>query len=90
MATLAPDFKNIADSLLEQVKEFDYQVEARSIAVEHRAAPGLVEELQSHSFDFLPARREAEAVHRVEHEDELSGHPLGELEALVDADRIAR
>lgn len=31
MATLAPDFKNVADSLLEQVKGFDYKVEAHSV-----------------------------------------------------------
>jgi F-type H+/Na+-transporting ATPase subunit alpha len=31
MATLAPDFKSITDSLLEQIKEFDRKVEARSI-----------------------------------------------------------
>lgn len=30
MATLAPDFKNIADNLLEQIKTFNYTVEARS------------------------------------------------------------
>ncbi len=31
MATLAPDFKNVADSLLEQIKGFDYKVEAHSV-----------------------------------------------------------
>lgn len=31
MATLAPDFQNIADSLLEQIKEFDHKVESRSV-----------------------------------------------------------
>ena len=31
MATLAPDFSNIADSLLEQIKGFDYSVESRSV-----------------------------------------------------------
>ncbi len=31
MATLAPDFKNIADSLLQQIQDFDHQVEARSV-----------------------------------------------------------
>ncbi|MBK8987000.1 MAG: F0F1 ATP synthase subunit alpha [Chloroflexi bacterium] len=31
MTTLAPDFKNIADSLLEQIKEFDRKTEARSV-----------------------------------------------------------
>ena len=31
MTTLAPDFKNIADSLLEQIQEFDPKVEARSV-----------------------------------------------------------
>ena len=31
MTTLAPDFKNIADSLLEQIKTFDRKVEARSV-----------------------------------------------------------
>ncbi len=31
MATLAPDFKSITDSLLEQIKEFDRKVEARSV-----------------------------------------------------------
>jgi F-type H+-transporting ATPase subunit alpha len=31
MATLAPDFKNITDSLLKQVKDFDYKLSARSI-----------------------------------------------------------
>ena len=31
MATLAPDFQNIADSLLEQIKDFDHKVEARSV-----------------------------------------------------------
>ena len=29
--TLAPDFKNIADSLLEQIQDFDPKVEARSV-----------------------------------------------------------
>lgn len=31
MASLAPDFQNIADSLLEQIKEFDHKVESRSV-----------------------------------------------------------
>jgi F-type H+/Na+-transporting ATPase subunit alpha len=31
MATLAPDFTSITDSLLEQIKEFDRKVEARSV-----------------------------------------------------------
>jgi F-type H+-transporting ATPase subunit alpha len=31
MTTLAPDFKNIADSLLEQIQDFDPKVEARSV-----------------------------------------------------------
>ncbi len=31
MATLAPDFKNITDSLLKQIEGFDYQIEARSV-----------------------------------------------------------
>ncbi len=31
MASLAPDFKNIADSLLEQINEFDHKVETRSV-----------------------------------------------------------
>ena len=30
MTTLAPDFKNIADNLLAQIKDFDYTVETRS------------------------------------------------------------
>jgi F-type H+-transporting ATPase subunit alpha len=31
MTTLAPDFKNITDSLLEQIQDFDPKVEARSV-----------------------------------------------------------
>ncbi|MDX1414788.1 MAG: F0F1 ATP synthase subunit alpha [Candidatus Promineifilaceae bacterium] len=31
MATLAPDFQNITDSLLEQIKHFDHKVESRSV-----------------------------------------------------------
>lgn len=31
MATLAPDFQNIADSLLEQIEAFDHKVESRSV-----------------------------------------------------------
>ncbi len=31
MATVAPDFKNITDSLLQQIQDFDHQVEARSV-----------------------------------------------------------
>jgi F-type H+-transporting ATPase subunit alpha len=31
MATLVPDFQNITDSLLEQIKEFDHKVESRSV-----------------------------------------------------------
>ena len=31
MATLAPDFNNITDSLLQQIQDFDHQVEARSV-----------------------------------------------------------
>jgi F-type H+/Na+-transporting ATPase subunit alpha len=31
MATLAPDFKNITDSLLEQIQHFDHDVKARSV-----------------------------------------------------------
>ena len=31
MAAVAPDFKNIADSLLKQIEDFDYRVEARSV-----------------------------------------------------------
>lgn len=31
MATLAPDFKNIAESLLQQIQDFDHHVEARSV-----------------------------------------------------------
>ncbi len=31
MATLVPDFQNITDSLLEQIKDFDHTVESRSV-----------------------------------------------------------
>lgn len=31
MATLAPDFKNIADSLLDQIQQFDHDISARSV-----------------------------------------------------------
>ena len=31
MATLAPDFKNFTDSLLQQIQDFDHTVEARSV-----------------------------------------------------------
>ena len=31
MATLAPDFKNIADSLLGQIEQFEHEVESRSV-----------------------------------------------------------
>ncbi|MCB8980885.1 MAG: F0F1 ATP synthase subunit alpha [Ardenticatenaceae bacterium] len=31
MATLAPDFKNITESLLQQIQDFDHKVEARSV-----------------------------------------------------------
>lgn len=31
MATLAPDFKNIADAFLKQIEDFDHSVEARSV-----------------------------------------------------------
>ncbi len=31
MAALAPDFKNLADSLLEQIKDFDHKVASRSV-----------------------------------------------------------
>lgn len=31
MATLAPDFKNITDSLLQQIEGFDFEVKARSV-----------------------------------------------------------
>ncbi|MCA9942975.1 MAG: F0F1 ATP synthase subunit alpha [Ardenticatenaceae bacterium] len=31
METLAPDFKNITDSLLQQIQDFDHRVEARSV-----------------------------------------------------------
>ena len=31
MATLAPDFKNITDSILQQIQDFDHEVEARSV-----------------------------------------------------------
>ena len=31
MATLAPDFKNITDALLQQISDFDHKVEARSV-----------------------------------------------------------
>ncbi len=31
MATLAPDFKNITESLLKQIQDFDHRVEARSV-----------------------------------------------------------
>jgi F-type H+-transporting ATPase subunit alpha len=31
MATLAPDFQRIADSLLDQIKSFDHQVASRSV-----------------------------------------------------------
>jgi len=31
MATLAPDFQNIADSLLEQIEDFDHKIESRSV-----------------------------------------------------------
>ncbi len=31
MATLAPDFQNIADSLLDQIQQFDHDVSARSV-----------------------------------------------------------
>lgn len=31
MATLAPDFKNIADAFLKQIEDFDHSIEARSV-----------------------------------------------------------
>ncbi|VAW38840.1 hypothetical protein MNBD_CHLOROFLEXI01-2614, partial [hydrothermal vent metagenome] len=31
MATLAPDFTNITESLLQQIQNFDHKVEARSV-----------------------------------------------------------
>ncbi|WP_420645504.1 F0F1 ATP synthase subunit alpha [Candidatus Leptofilum sp.] len=31
MATLAPDFKNITDSFLQQIQDFDHRIEARSV-----------------------------------------------------------
>ena len=31
MATLAPDFQRIADSLLDQIKTFDHKVASRSV-----------------------------------------------------------
>ena len=31
MATLAPDFQRIADSLLDQIKSFDHKVASRSV-----------------------------------------------------------
>ena len=41
MATLAPDFKNIADSLLQQINDFDHKVEARSVGTVRTVADGV-------------------------------------------------
>ncbi len=41
MATLAPDFKNIADSLLQQIEHFDHKVEARSVGTVRTVADGV-------------------------------------------------
>ena len=41
MATLAPDFKNIADSLLQQIEEFDHKVETRSVGTVRTVADGV-------------------------------------------------
>jgi F-type H+-transporting ATPase subunit alpha len=41
MATLAPDFKNIADSLLKQIQDFDHSVEAQSVGTVRTVADGV-------------------------------------------------
>ncbi|RMH01792.1 MAG: F0F1 ATP synthase subunit alpha [Chloroflexi bacterium] len=41
MATLAPDFKNIANSLLEQIKDFEPKVDARSVGTVVSVADGV-------------------------------------------------
>ncbi len=41
MATLAPDFKNIADSLLKQIEDFDHSVEAQSVGTVRTVADGV-------------------------------------------------
>lgn len=41
MATLSPDYQNIADSLLEQVKGFDYAIETRSVGTVASVGDGI-------------------------------------------------
>ena len=41
MATLAPDFKNITDSLLKQIEGFDFEVEARSVGTVQAVYDGI-------------------------------------------------
>ena len=41
MATLAPDFQNIADSLLEQIEDFDHKVESRSVGTVEAVYDGI-------------------------------------------------
>ncbi|MCP4426922.1 MAG: F0F1 ATP synthase subunit alpha [Chloroflexi bacterium] len=56
MATLAPDFKNIADSLLKQIEEFDHEVEARSVGTVRTVADGVA------LVDGLAAAKASEIV----------------------------
>ena len=58
MATLAPDFQNIADSLLEQIEDFDHKVESRSVGTVEAVydgvaiATGLADVKASELVDF--------------------------------------
>ena len=67
MATLAPDFKNIADSLLQQIQDFDHQVEARSVGTVTAVYDGVA---------LVDGLRDVKASELVEFENGVAGLAL--------------
>ncbi|MBK7893355.1 MAG: F0F1 ATP synthase subunit alpha [Candidatus Promineifilaceae bacterium] len=74
MATLAPDFKNITDSLLQQIQDFDHQVEARSVGTVTAVYDGVA------LVDGLQAVKASELV---EFENGVAGLALDLQDKLV-------
>ena len=67
MATLAPDFKNITDSLLQQIKDFDHRVEARSVGTVTAVYDGVA---------LVDGLRDVKASELVEFENGVAGLAL--------------
>ncbi|MEZ4593447.1 MAG: F0F1 ATP synthase subunit alpha [Chloroflexota bacterium] len=74
MATLAPDFKNITDSLLQQIQDFDHRVEARSVGTVTAVYDGVA---------LVDGLQDVKASELVEFENGVAGLALDLQDKLV-------